>query len=123
MSKYDAAGVSIAKVPVSPIDQVNDALRLAREIADRSTYLAGRLCGHPPQPALAGSTSGEKPSNGLFYDLAENASETRKRVLDALEELNRLESTLPRNPSRWLPHQGVQEAARRRARMEGRANG
>jgi hypothetical protein len=29
----------------------------------------------------------------------------------------------PRNPSRWLPHQGVQEAERRRARMEGRANG
>lgn len=29
----------------------------------------------------------------------------------------------PRNPSRWLPHQGVQEAERRRLRMEGRANG
>lgn len=26
----------------------------------------------------------------------------------------------PRNPSRWLPHQGVQEAERRRARMEAR---
>lgn len=26
----------------------------------------------------------------------------------------------PRNPSRWLPHQGVQEAERRRARTEAR---
>lgn len=76
-----------------PVDQVNDALRLARELADRSTYIVGRLCGYPPTPPVGG-VLGEKPSNGLIYDLAENATETRQRIVAALDELSRLETTI-----------------------------
>jgi len=93
MNKYDSVPTLAASKSTTPLDQIAETLRLARDVADRTQYLIGRLCGHIPQPGQD-AVNGEKPSNGVLHDLAENAITTRQRLHATLDELSRLETTI-----------------------------
>ncbi len=77
----------------NPIDDINEALSLANELAHSVKVAISGLIGNYPQPGSGALVKEDAPS-GLLPNLAGRARGTRENMMGALQELNRLRGAI-----------------------------
>lgn len=77
----------------TPIDEVYSALSIAREVSQLVITLADRLAGSAPEDQADGK--GVQVSDGLFWNLADNARSARDALMSAQAAVRRIEAQLP----------------------------
>ena len=78
--------------PATDVDAIEEALSFARSVASRVQILADHLLGSQDACGASGGSVGEEIAGGVLPRLAQSARETRYRLGQAMDALDRIQS-------------------------------